>query len=66
VSSRIRPPSGGTANTLGPIVVPEDVGASFNVRLAAVGAGVFETINGHPSRWFMSGSVSPRGIMEAR
>ena len=50
-------------NTLGPIVAPEDVGASFNVRLAAI---VFETIEGHPSRWFVSGSVTPRGIIEAR
>jgi hypothetical protein len=66
MSSRTRPPSGVTANTLGAVATPEDVGASSHVRLAAVGAGVFESIDGHPSQWFVSGSMTPRGIIEAR
>ena len=50
MSSPTYPSSGGTANTLGPIAAPEDVGASFVLWLAAVGAVVFESIDGHASR----------------
>jgi hypothetical protein len=56
MSSRTRPPSGGTANAVGSIVAPEDVRASFVPWPAAVGPCVFETIDSH----------APRGIMEAR
>jgi hypothetical protein len=50
MSSRTRSPSGGTENTVGPVAVPEDVGASLVLWLAAGGAGAFETIDGRASR----------------
>lgn len=50
MSSRTHSPSGATANTVGPIAAPGDVGASFVVWLAAVGADVFETIDCHASQ----------------
>ena len=50
MSSRTHSPSGGTANTAGPVAVTEDVGASFVPWLAAVGANSFETIDRHASQ----------------
>jgi hypothetical protein len=50
MSSRTHSPSGGTANTLEPVAVTEDVGASFVPWLAAVGADAFETIDNYASQ----------------
>ena len=50
MSLRTHKPSGGTANTVLPVAAPKNAGASFVVWLSAVGAGVFETIDGHASR----------------
>jgi hypothetical protein len=50
MSLRTHSPSGATANTVLPFAAPEDAGASFVVWLSAVGAGVFETIDGHASQ----------------
>ena len=44
MSSRTHSPSGGTVNMVRPVAAPKDVRASFVLWLAAVGAGVFETI----------------------
>ena len=55
MSSPTHSPSGGKANTVGPAAAPEDVGASFVLWLAAVGAGAVETIDGHASQGLGAG-----------
>lgn len=44
MSARTHSPSGGTVNMVGPVAAPKDIRASFVLWLAAVGAGLFETI----------------------
>ena len=44
MSSATQSPAGGEAAVVGPVTAPNDVRASFVLWLAAVGAGVFETI----------------------
>jgi len=50
MGSPTHPPSGVTANRVLTVAAPEDVGASYVLWLAAVGVGVFETIDAHASR----------------
>jgi len=44
MSSGTQSPAGGEVAVVGPVAVPNDVRASFVLWLAAVAAGVFETI----------------------
>jgi hypothetical protein len=44
MNSGTQSPAGGKADMVGPVAAPNDVRASFVVWLAAVAAGVFETI----------------------
>jgi hypothetical protein len=44
MSSRTHSPAGGEVAVVGPVAAPNDVRASFVLWLAAVAAGVFETI----------------------
>jgi hypothetical protein len=44
MNSRTHSPAGGKAAVLGPLSAPRDVRASFVLWLAAIAAGVFETI----------------------
>ena len=44
MNSGTQSPAGGKAAMVGPVAAPNDVRASFVLWLAAVAAGVFETI----------------------
>lgn len=55
MSSRTYPPSGGRATTVGPVVLPEMVGASFVLWFAVDGTGVFEAIGGYSSQGLRAG-----------